>query len=174
MTTRLIGHRPLRVTTPGCYGSSGSAKRQLWPMIMGVWTRRAALGRAGAVIGHLRSKRIARRNPGVVEPSRLRQPQPAHDGLGRFVEDPAGNGSCAAGADARARDRVGWPSRFDRAPDAKLAGVLVAATRPAAVVEVSYGRANSDIRRAPRGLSPLVGSGHGLMLRKIRLVIAIA
>ena len=52
--------------------------------------------------------------------------------------------------------------------------VLVAATRPAAVVEVSYGRANSAIRRTPRGLSPLVGSGHGLMLRKIRLVIAIA
>lgn len=57
--------------------SSRGTNCQLWPMIMGVWTQPGA----GAVIGHLRPERIARRDPGVVEPGRLRQPQPAHDGL---------------------------------------------------------------------------------------------
>jgi hypothetical protein len=42
---------------------------------------------ATAVVGHLRPEWIARRDPGVVEPGRLRQPRPAHDGLGQFVED---------------------------------------------------------------------------------------
>ena len=88
---------------------------------------------------------------------------------------PAGAGSCAgcaAGADARAGTELGGPpclpvSLTREEPAGPLLGCCgkLRLCRSYAA-NLSCVRADSAIRRPPRGLSPLVRSSHGLMLKK--------
>ena len=83
-----------------------------------------------------RRDRGATRHPGLTTSSTMTGAARRPHGQRRCR--PAGDGSCAgcaAGADARAGDRVGWPSRFDRAPDARRASWPTAAKSGVRVVD---------------------------------------
>ena len=105
------------------------------------------------MIGHLRPERIARRDPGVVEPGRLRQPQPAHDGLGRFVEDRGhgpdlGQAHVVEGDAERGPGRLGGVSVMPGVPGQPPADLHAAGARHAVRQRVEAGE---PYERAGRG-----------------------